>query len=214
MELIDKIEIVKGTARISITVNNMGVVILKHSKDVDKKSIQKFIDNKSAWIVKKRGEKLKSLDTYDSIVKYEELYIFEKKYTLMKAKRNKIEGNKISYSSVKYLLNSIEKLASKTLNKKIEYYKKLMNVKPVNVILDNSKSRWGVCTAKKEIKLNFRTVLLPVDLFEYVLVHELSHLIQFNHSPLFWKEVEKYCPNYKELKQEVKKYSFLLELYR
>ena len=214
MELIDEIKIIDGNARISITIDNMGRVVLKHSKDVSKKAIQEFVSNKSEWIQSKKQDKLSSLNNNLNLVNYENLFIFGKKYSLVKAKRNKVENDSIFYTSNKYLLNTLKKISKNEFNERVDLYKSIINVKPINVILDNAKTRWGVCTNRKEIKINIRAILLPIELFDYILIHEFCHLLQFNHSNAYWNEVEKYCPDYKKCKQDIKNYSFLLDLYR
>lgn len=67
------------------------------------------------------------------------------------------------------------------------------------------KTRWGVCNRKsKTITLNSELLHYDIDAIVYVIIHELSHLIHFNHSTEFWKTVAKYCPNYKEMKKLLK----------
>ena len=67
------------------------------------------------------------------------------------------------------------------------------------------KTRWGVCT-KKNITVTLNTNLIKYDIecLDYVIIHELSHFIEFNHSTNFWKIVSKYCKNYKEIKRKLK----------
>lgn len=66
-------------------------------------------------------------------------------------------------------------------------------------------TRWGVCNRKSEtITLNSELLHYDLDVIDYVIIHELSHLVHFNHSKSFWNLVEKYCPNYKAIKKELK----------
>ena len=61
------------------------------------------------------------------------------------------------------------------------------------------KRKWGYCNARQKIvKLNFDLIYYSIDEIDYVIIHELCHLLEFNHSPRFWKLVKKYKPNYKE----------------
>ena len=67
------------------------------------------------------------------------------------------------------------------------------------------KTRWGVCNKKtKTITLNSELMKYSIDKLDYVIVHELSHFIYFDHSKNFWKQVEKYCPCYKKIRKELK----------
>ena len=77
------------------------------------------------------------------------------------------------------------------------------------VKIRKSKSRWGSCSTKGTISLSFYLLLLPEHLIEYVLLHELCHTVQMNHSPAFWALVNKCTQNkVKEFKKEIKKYRF------
>lgn len=65
-----------------------------------------------------------------------------------------------------------------------------------SVQIRNQKTRWGSCSARKVISLNWRLIQLPPAMAEYVILHELAHLTFLNHSPDFWKEVGRLCPGY------------------
>lgn len=66
------------------------------------------------------------------------------------------------------------------------------------------KTYWGSCSATQNISLNFNLIHLPKRILEYVIVHEMCHLKEKNHSEKFWKLVEIYFPNYKEVRKELK----------
>ena len=88
---------------------------------------------------------------------------------------------------------------------KYNYQKFEENIPFPNLKIREMKTRWGVCNVKtKTITLNsllFRENIICLD---YVIIHELSHLIYFNHSKNFWNLVEKYFPNYKEIRKSLK----------
>jgi predicted metal-dependent hydrolase len=75
-----------------------------------------------------------------------------------------------------------------------------------SVRIGNQKSRWGSCSTKRNLNFNYKIVLLPKELSDYVIVHELCHLRQMNHSEKFWSLVEEQIPNWKTLRKELKKY--------
>jgi len=67
--------------------------------------------------------------------------------------------------------------------------------------------KWGYCTSDRRIKFNAYLSMLPVPIIDYIVSHEVSHLIELNHSKDFWKVVSGFCPNYKELRKELKSYN-------
>lgn len=79
-------------------------------------------------------------------------------------------------------------------------------IMPKKVTLRHQKTRWGSCSSNGNVSMNINCGLLPQELFEYVMIHELAHLYEMNHSPAFWSKVEERLPNYKELRKELKKY--------
>lgn len=72
------------------------------------------------------------------------------------------------------------------------------------VFIKNSRSRWGSCSQLGNLNFNYRVVRLPPAVLDYVVVHELCHLIHFNHSRVFWGEVEKLVPNWRELRRQLR----------
>ncbi len=87
-------------------------------------------------------------------------------------------------------------------------------VSAADVKLRDFKARWGSCDAQGVICLNWRLSMLPLPLRDYVLLHELCHRRHLDHSPAFWAEVSRFCPDYARLRGELRAYSFLSLLYR
>ena len=69
------------------------------------------------------------------------------------------------------------------------------------VSIRNQRTRWGSCGRDGHISLNWRLVLMPPDVRDYVLIHELMHLRRLDHSPAFWKLVAAACPGYRDARQ-------------
>lgn len=68
------------------------------------------------------------------------------------------------------------------------------------------KTRWGSCTSKGDLNFNWKLATMPQPLIDYVIIHELSHRVEMNHTDRFWAVVEKYCPNWKTLRKQLKTY--------
>ncbi len=85
-------------------------------------------------------------------------------------------------------------------------------LKFLSLKLSNSKRNWGSFDRNGNMKLNFRLVMLPKPLIEYMIIHELCHGVHLNHSKAFWEEVKSHCPDYKKRKKQLDMYSFILGL--
>lgn len=107
----------------------------------------------------------------------------------------------------------IRKLADqalKVLPERTAYFAKKMGVTYGKITIRNQKTRWGSCSAKGNLNYNCLLMLTPPDVIDYVVVHELCHRLEMNHSPRFWHEVEKVLPNYREPMQWLKEHGGVL----
>ena len=78
------------------------------------------------------------------------------------------------------------------------------------VKLSNAKSEWGSCNQRGEIRLNWRLVQLPAELADYVVAHEVAHLVELNHSPRFWAVVERLMPGHGQRRRALDEWTALL----
>jgi predicted metal-dependent hydrolase len=89
-------------------------------------------------------------------------------------------------------------------SERVEHYVPLLAVKQPNVRLSNARTRWGSCHANGSILLNWRLIQMPPRLIDYVVVHELAHLREMNHSPRFWAVVGGVIPDYVARRAEIR----------
>ncbi|GAC1412663.1 MAG: hypothetical protein NVSMB66_2320 [Candidatus Doudnabacteria bacterium] len=101
-----------------------------------------------------------------------------------------------------------QKVAALRLAKeRVEHFNKLYKFDYGVIRVRNQKSRWGSCSKKGNLTFNYRIVLLPTELADYIIVHELCHTKEFNHSARFWALVALEAPEYKKYMKELRKYS-------
>lgn len=94
---------------------------------------------------------------------------------------------------------------------RVEHYRQRLQVRPApQVLLSSARTRWGSCHTSGRIHLNWRLIQMPAHLLDYVVAHEVAHLLEMNHSQHFWRLVEKLVPSYaacrKELRHEAHRY--------
>jgi predicted metal-dependent hydrolase len=88
--------------------------------------------------------------------------------------------------------------ASRIINERVTVYSELMQLFPKKVAVKDQRRRWGSCSARTgALNLNWRIVMAPPQVVDYVVVHELSHIKHPNHSPAFWSLVAQFVPDYK-----------------
>jgi len=103
--------------------------------------------------------------------------------------------------------DEIEALKTKTLElvlPRVEYYASIMGLKPSKISASSAKQRFASCSSKGHLTFSFRLCLFPAEAIDYVVVHELAHMKEMNHSKRFWAVVEKYMPDYKSIRALLK----------
>lgn len=91
--------------------------------------------------------------------------------------------------------------AKEIILRRVQYYAEQLNWKMPSVLIRNQRKRWGSCNVKGELRFNWRLVMMPLRVLDYVVVHEMAHLKVLNHSPRFWSLVEEIMPDYRSRHQ-------------
>lgn len=99
------------------------------------------------------------------------------------------------------------------LNERVALYAQQLGVPLPKLSLSSAKTRWGSCNARGEIRLNWRLMKAPQEQIDYVVAHELAHLIELNHSPAFWNTVARIFPDYLRVRQDLRLQSQLYGLF-
>ncbi len=86
---------------------------------------------------------------------------------------------------------------------RINFFNQIYNFRVNRITIRNQKTRWGSCSKRGNINFNYKIALLPQELSDYIIVHELCHLGEFNHSKDFWNLVARVIPDYKERRKKL-----------
>ncbi len=95
------------------------------------------------------------------------------------------------------LIKWFKQQAEDQLKEKTDHYSKIIGVTPSSITIKTFKARWGSCSITKAIQYNWKIIMAPESIINYLVVHELCHILHHNHSPTYWQEVKKYCPDYR-----------------
>ncbi len=140
--------------------------------------------------------------------KKELFYYLGKKYDIIYLDSNvELYDDKIYVKNEETLNKWYKKQIKKIFKERLDYNYSLFieNIPYPNLRIRKMKTRWGVCNKKTNtVTLNSELIKYDISKIDYVIIHELSHFLHFNHSRSFWNQVEKYCPNYKKIRNELK----------
>ncbi len=93
--------------------------------------------------------------------------------------------------------------ARELVHARLIHWNQFYSLEYKRIAIRNQRSRWGSCSTKQNLNFNYRIVFLPLELVDYIVVHELCHLVEFNHSPAFWNQMAKVMPDYHERKLQL-----------
>jgi predicted metal-dependent hydrolase len=206
---------------VSIEVND-GIVKVRVPKNLSEKKIQIIINDRLPWIEKKIDEQAQQMidmpkryvngelfsylgNEYQLQViadSYEHIVLNEKYLQVMLPMISHTDD--ISKHVHSLLTKWYEQQALSILTKKTEKFGDMINKRPASIKIRDYKSRWGSCSSKDVITYNWRIIIGPEHVVDYVVVHELSHLLEHNHSKSFWKCVEQIFPDFKNSRKWLK----------
>jgi predicted metal-dependent hydrolase len=203
-----------------LTFDEEGNLIIKSPK-VSQAYIEKLLLKKSVWINRSREKILEKKGKILDFKNPKELYLYGRPYRLKLEKHTK-KRTKLIFEEEVFILQYSdynEELFQKHIN---HFYKEeakryipsfvkkwsdIMELTPNKISFRKTKRQWGSCSVKNDLSFNTMMMKLPHDVIQYIIVHELAHIKHKHHQKSFWREVEKYMPNYKQHIAELRKYS-------
>lgn len=206
----------RRSVALEITPNAQLVVRMPRYASVSE--VKKFIWEKRDWIEKKLQEASERRKKHvpKKFVSGEKFYYLGDQYEFFTNNNAspKLKFNAGFHLSEKSLnkartlfVNWYKKQAKLNVSKRVEWYANLHKLKYINIKITSAERRFGSCTSQGNLNFTWRLMLLPLKIVDYVVVHELAHLVHHNHSKRFWAQVEKMLPDYKERRKWLKKNS-------
>lgn len=132
------------------------------------------------------------------------VWIVEKYLLQMERAKKKQDRPAADYEKDPKLEKLYREKAREQIEKRAAHFAALMGVDYGRIAIRGQKRRWGSCSGAGNLNFNWKLALMPPEILDYVVVHELAHRKEMNHSPRFWAEVEKILPDYKERRKWLK----------
>lgn len=196
-------QIIKSKRKsISLIIKNGGEFVVRAPINCSNKKIEEFIKQKSKWIIEKRQAQIACLLQPLNVLDGEKIYILGKEYliSLSEYSRVKIKENSLSIpseNSKEKLITFLKKQAKKYFQIKTNDIAEKFGFKFEKISISSAKTCWGSCSAKNNIHFTYKLIMCPEEVVEYIIIHELCHTKEKNHSKKFWLLVENCCPKYK-----------------
>lgn len=178
------VEIIRSSRRtMSLEVTGDGRVLVRAPYDMPEVRIRAFVESKKEWL----GAHLQEAQQRQEILRQAGDISEEQRAAGICAARARIE-------------------------QRTAYYAKIIGVTYGRITIRDQKSRWGSCSARGNLNFTWKLILAPPEVLDYVVVHELCHRIEMNHSAAFWQQVERVLPDYQKRRNWLKENGWLLEL--
>jgi hypothetical protein len=178
------VEIIRSARKtMSLEVTREGNVIVRAPYRMPQEKIRTFVEEKKDWISRH----------------------------LQKSERHQQIRQQVGTISEAQRRAGIED-AKLQIAKRVAYYAKLLGVTYGRITIRDQKTRWGSCSSQGNLNFTWKLVLTPPEVMDYVVVHELCHRIEMNHSQAFWAQVERVMPDYGSRRAWLKEHGWMLEL--
>lgn len=197
---------------LEITVDRGGELILSAPPDVADVTLRDFVQRKRMWVYKQlaRKEALSRTTQHKVFVEGEDFTYLGRTYRLRLVDECdvavKLQGGRfvmpkaLASTGREHLIRWYCERAGPWLWSKVQDYASRMEVTPAGIRVQDLGYRWGSCGKGALLYFHWKTILLPARIAEYVVVHEMAHLLEQHHTPEFWRRVERAMPDYERRK--------------
>lgn len=221
--------IYKKRKTLSIEIKAPGNITVKAPQGVSKDIVLGLVRNKSKWIIQKllqvkEAEERKITRQY---VSGESFIYLGRNYSLqidhdsdVQTPRARLYRGRLCVhtgtrdeKAIKSAVSDWYKAkAREKILERVQHYQRHFYLAPTKVIVKDQKRRWGSCTSTRELRFNWRCIMAPSAVIDYIVVHEMCHMVHMDHSKNFWGLVRKVLPDYEERKAMLRNNGISYEL--
>jgi predicted metal-dependent hydrolase len=198
--------------KIYIHIDDTGFITVKAPNDTGQETIVNAVQQHSKSILEKLNAITRARQPIPKVREYEDegKFLHLGKYYFL---HELIETNGLGEDELKVNLKKFYFAScKKVVGERIKSYQTQLKVKPKTIEVDESRTKWGSCSSDKKLTFNYRLAMAPVEVIDYVIIHELCHLLHMNHDRSFWRRVGSIMPDYKEKEAYLARYGQAMTL--
>jgi predicted metal-dependent hydrolase len=201
----------KRKKTISLHIKEDGRIVLFVPYHTPKGEIKRFIKEKESWVIKKISEKERSIrETEKAFIPGEKFLYLGESYPL-EIRESDHQEPYLKLSFGKFILGQdhieeakdlfiewYKREAKEMIAGRMDYYSHRLHLFPKGIRITSAKYRWGSCSRDNQLSFSWRMIMAPLTIINYILIHELVHIKEKNHSRRFWRYLESILPDYRK----------------
>jgi predicted metal-dependent hydrolase len=214
----------KRRKTISLHIKEDGKIVMYTPYRTPKWEIEKFIEEKQSWIVEKISEREKRIKEVEKTFLPGEKFLYLGEWYPLEIQES---SNKepLTLAFGKFILNHdhvweardlfcnwYKKEAKERITERVDRYGNRFQLLPEGIKITSARSRWGSCSRDNRLSFSWRIIMASLTIIDYVLIHELVHIREKNHSKEFWNYLESVLPDYRKHRSWLRENGHLLRL--
>jgi len=215
----------KRRKTISLHIKEDGKIVIYTPYCTPKWEIEKFIEEKESWIIGKISEREKRTKEVEKTFLPGEKFLYLGEWYPLEIQESSNRGAPLTLAFGKFILSHdrigeardlfchwYKKEAKEKITERVDHYGNRFQLLPEGIKITSARSRWGSCSRDNRLSFSWRIIMASLTIIDYVLIHELVHIREKNHSQKFWNYLESVLPNYRKHRSWLRENGHLLQL--
>jgi predicted metal-dependent hydrolase len=215
----------KRRKTISLYIKEDGRIVIYVPYRTPKWEIEKFIGEKQSWIVEKISEKEKRIKEAEKKFLPGERFLYLGEWYPLEIEESSNQGPPLKLAFGKFILSKdylaeardlfshwFKREAREKITERVDYYSRRFQLAPEGIKITSARFRWGSCSRDDRLSFSWRIIMASLTVIDYVLIHELVHIREKNHSKKFWNYLESVFPDYRRHRDWLRENGHLLQL--
>lgn len=195
----------------ALYVKEGGKVLVRAPFFISNEQIDLFVQSHYHWILQKQSEQqnMQLKKEHFSVTNRDTLTVLGKEYPVTYGSRVYFDGTVFEIPEAPFLqiksqiIAEYKRIAKEVITERVHYFSELTGWKAETIKIGSAKTRWGSCSGTNSLNFTWKLIFADLHTIDYVVLHELAHTKEHNHSQRFWNLVARYMPDYKEIRERL-----------